>query len=90
MAEKSKRLSMKVEKLPTIIYCPAVIDVGEVHPIRIVQTYHCNCTGADRVMYGKRALSAKLIADITKEMAARLEWLPLEEECPWDPADGGC
>lgn len=87
---RRKRLSMEVKKLPTIIYCPAVIDVGEEHTVRVVQTYHCNCTGADRVMYGKKALSAKLVTAMTREMVAQIDWLPLEDECPWDPADGGC
>jgi len=81
---------MRVDLLPTIVHCPAVIFVGEDYPIRIVQTYYCNCTGADRVMYGMRALSGKLIADLTRDMVSRIEWLPLEDDAPYHPSNGGC
>lgn len=87
---RRKRLSMKVKNLPTIINCPSVIDVGEKHPVRVVESFHCNCTGTDRVIYGEKVLNAKLVTAMTREMVAEIDWLPLEEECPWDPGAGGC
>jgi hypothetical protein len=90
--EKTKKLSVKVMMLPAVIHTPVVIDVGEPHEVRVVQSFHCNYTGADRLWYGKMSepLAAKLIVGLTPEYIKRIEYLPLEDPLPYHPENGGC
>jgi hypothetical protein len=78
-----KRLSMRVDLLPTVVHTPVVIDVGESEDLRVVETFYCNATGADRLMYGRgeeAVLHAVLVAHLTRMRHADYSWEPIWED----------